>query len=368
MRGRVFRPAMLVPLATMVLVLTGLAVWSRLREDSSPEGLAQAIVSGDDARAARIVASGANPNTMVTEVPRGRARASVVVLAVERRLVRTVVALLRANADVARSVPEPALQAAARADLDDMCALLAGRGAPLDTLGPNGKTALQVAAEVGSTRALRMLLRLDQDRTPVRGTGDTLLHLAARSGSVDGVRTVLADGADLEARNARRETPLIVAARSGRADALEVLVKAGANVNAASEDGSALIHAMEREPHAALVLIEAGARVQGERKPGGSDTPLHRAVAYPEVVRALLAKGARPNDRNAQGLTALHLAVAARRLESVKLLLAHGADRSARDRDGRAPTAYLDLPRPVGITASPSDDEAIRRLLAQAER
>lgn len=365
MQGRVLRPAMLVPLVAMAAVLTGLAVWSRLREESSPQSLAAAILAGDDVRAARIVEAGANPNTMATEVPRGRARASVIVLAVERRLVRTVAALLRARVDLARSVPEPALQAAARANLDDMCALLAGRGAPLDGLGPNGKTALQVAAETGSVRALRMLSRLDHDRTPVRGTGDTLVHLAARSGNADGLGATLADGGALEARNARGETPLIVAARSGRTETLEALILAGANVNAESEGGSALMHAMEREPRAALILIEAGARVASG--PEGRGTPLHRAVAYPTVVRALLEKGVRPDERNPEGQTALHLAVEARCLESVRSLLASGASRSAKDRDGRTPDAYLALPRPAGVRADPSDDEAIRRLLAGAK-
>ncbi|MCW5943535.1 MAG: ankyrin repeat domain-containing protein [Fimbriimonadaceae bacterium] len=362
-----FRPAMLAPVVAMAAVLTGLLVWTRSREDSSPTGLVSAIVAGDDERAARIVASGVNPDTLAQEVPRGRARASVIVLAVERRLVRTVVALVRAKADVAHSVPEPPLHAAARLDLDDMCALLAGRGAPLDALNANGRTALQVAAEAGSVRALRMLLRLDHDRTPTRGTGESLLHLAARSGSPEALRAVLAEGATVEARNARGETPLMVAARAGQAAALRVLIKAGADVNKTSGGESVLMRAMERNPEAALVLIEAGARVDGEGVDGW--TPLHRAVAHPEVARALLAKGANPNARNAAGQTPLHLAAEAGQVESVRLLLGAGADASAKDLNGETPLRYLDRAFSSDKGSRPARDEGeIRRLLAQAAK
>jgi hypothetical protein len=105
-------------------------------------------------------------------------------------------------------------------------------------------------------------------------------------------------------------------------------------------------------------LLEQGADVH-VGWPGGGWTPLH--IAAPDDQRdaavLLLDAGARVDARARDGETALHHAAAYGRIDLCKLLVSRGASLDARDEDGRDPEAHA---RSYGRTAAADLLAAVR--------
>ncbi|XP_053114728.1 ankyrin repeat and SOCS box protein 10 isoform X2 [Hemicordylus capensis] len=207
---------------------------------------------------------------------------------------------------------QTALHAACTAATADCVRLLLSFGADPEAVSEDGFQPLHFCRSPESVECARLLL---SHGAPVNGASEeeeeTPLHVAARLGLTAHVRLLLRSGADLEAKNATGQTPLNAAcAQPHPAQA------AGAYYDVCQQ------------------LVEAGARVDSADL--DRQRPLHQACknANARVVALLLARGANVNLMSYSGNTALHniLQVAAYKLEHrpeqvVRELLNHGAVR-----------------------------------------
>jgi len=155
--------------------------------------------------------------------------------------------------------------------------------------------------------------------------GETPLHIAARVGHSQLVPLLIKHGAELEAVDGDEDTPLRVAVIAGRPEAAKLLATAGATQDVFSAAGlgnvTLLEHFLGEDP------AEANART-----PSGH-TPLHCAAATGELATAklLLARGAAIDPEESpfwggHGDAPLHRACMRGHLPMCRLLVESGAD------------------------------------------
>jgi ankyrin repeat protein len=153
----------------------------------------------------------------------------------------------------------------------------------VNLIGKSGMSAIHLAADLGHSRCLEILLdapSADPNLRVSRGKLSTALHLAAEEGSPECVKLLLAKKADANLRDYRGFTPLHKACRGANLECVELLIGVGgAEVNAEDND---------------------------------QRTPLHTAIsksdASLDVIEALIARRADINATDRYGFTALHLA------------------------------------------------------------
>jgi ankyrin repeat protein len=135
---------------------------------------------------------------------------------------------------------------------------------------------------------------------------------AAAIDDVAQVRSRLASGAAVDGRTPDGFTPLQLAAYFGAPAAAAELIRAGADVDAVAENPMRIqpLHAAAAGRHAdvAMLLIDAGAEVNGKQSHGW--TPLHSAAANGDgdLVDRLVAAGADSTATNDDGKTAADVA------------------------------------------------------------
>ena len=157
----------------------------------------------------------------------------------------------------------------------------------------------------------------------------TPLHLAAQAGSTEAVRKLIGAGAEPNARDARGRTPLFHPARAGRTELIGVLIAAGAGPDAADNDGSTPLHlaAAENNTDTAQLLLKTGGDPNA-RKEADGNAPLHLAArrGYTGIARLLLEHGATVDAPNRRGWTPLRIAMQMGHEDLVRALIEHGAD------------------------------------------
>jgi cytohesin len=278
----------------------------------------------------------------------------------------------------------------ANGDVGSVAALLE-RGVDRDCANPNGETPLYVAASLGRSEVVGLLVRSRADVNKSDDHGRIPLIAASLANRADIVEALLGAGADKDHadRSGRTAlfaavdmghkavalalishladinkpeifgaTPLHVACRNRRTEMVELLLLHGADKERKTGAGlTPLIEAIEcGAPEAVDVLCRSGANVEtgsplchaickGNRDMVvrligfGADvnrigdegrTPLHVAMRTNlDVVRALLAAGARHDAKDSRGFTPLHAACSESRPDCVAELLKAGADANA---------------------------------------
>jgi ankyrin repeat protein len=168
---------------------------------------------------------------------------------------------------------EAAESGADAATVSSLCARLGA--ASVDARGPDGDTALHLAALYGHADAVRALLAAGASPRSLDGDGGTPLHDAAAGGFEEVCAALLDASAASEssasspdaararalaanARDGDGETPLHTAARGGHAGVVAMLLGAGAVASAKSDAGLLPAHFAEEKSAVDEMLERAG--------------------------------------------------------------------------------------------------------------
>ncbi len=280
----------------------------------------------------------------------------------------------------------------------------------IDARDEDGQTPLMLAAQVGGTESVRLLLERGADPNITNKAGVTPLLRAATEPAK--VRLLLEHGARPDVPSALGHTPLMLAARSpGATESVRLLLQHGTRVNARSVFGSSALMAAAAADNldAVRLLVEHGAEVHLEPTPqgpvpdpiwGGLRTPLmwaafrgNRAMVeyllgrgadpnhvaffgtaltqtawrgHTEIARLLIRRGARINQAEPlSGFTPLHWAAAtdAARPEFIRLLIEHGGDPAAPG--GQPVDAFLgEIQTPLSLATQRGETEVTKLLRA----
>lgn len=255
------------------------------------------------------------------------------------------------------------------------------------SLNNSPTTALGVAAELGHTKTVKVLLAHGADIEFENKAGEAAIFLAAGNGHVEVVQYLINSGADVDSRNCELTTPLMAACQGSHLEMVKLLLLNGANFEIADMRGETamrlaansgveaiilalidagagidaremwfgtplqtplLIACQAGHTHLAKLFLSRGAHVEAYRKfihryarhrdPKNSDlTPLLSAAerGHASVVAALLEYNADKEATNAEWQTPLMLAAAAGNYDVVKLLVEAGVDIHGADTAGQ---------------------------------
>jgi uncharacterized protein len=150
------------------------------------------------------------------------------------------------------------------------------------------------AAAVGNVTAVRALMTADRASVDDRGPdGYTALHLAASFGQMEVARLLLGRGADPNAvtLNGARVTPLHSAVNAKHRDTASLLLALGASPNAVQRGGFTALHMAARDGDEAIVdmLLLRGA--DATRKSDDGKTPIDLATENGHGALAGLLRG-----------------------------------------------------------------------------
>jgi hypothetical protein len=232
--------------------------------------------------------------------------------------------------------PEELLSAAQRGDVTAVQALLA-KGADVNAMANNGRTALIEASQNGHLDVVQVLLAKGADVNAKDSLGFSALQMASgQKGHLDVVQVLLAKGADVNAQDNEGWTALMGASASSYADLdiVQALLAKGADVNAKKNDGAtALMEACAYNDDGLTPALRRTRALMVERT----------AYRYLPIVQALLANGADVNARANDGRTALIEASQRGHRVVVQALLAKGADVNAKGK-GLILTVFDQMP------------------------
>ncbi|KAF6219747.1 hypothetical protein HO133_003572 [Letharia lupina] len=223
-----------------------------------------------------------------------------------------------------------------RSDTEGALLYLLGKGANVNAIDANAKTALHHLSNGENTALIDLLVERNADINVKNEQGLTALHLAAVKGNTPVVEILLKSGVDIEQKS---ENALSLAASWGRAPTVDCLLKAGANIHAreGGNNTSLSLAALNGHTEVASMLVNAGSSVDAKNE--FCSTPLSEAAFWgrTEVVEVLLRAGALVNVKDDKGNTPLHHAARSGYTGVVEVLLKAGASVNVKDNEGDTP-------------------------------
>ena len=113
---------------------------------------------------------------------------------------------------------------------------------PFEYRGYDDFTLLHLAADLGATTPVKLLLEAGMSPHVTNRWEETPLYNAVRIDFLENVELLLEAGCKLDHRNHNGLTPLHAAARAGSDDVVHLLVERGADINARDDDGWTPLH------------------------------------------------------------------------------------------------------------------------------
>jgi ankyrin repeat protein len=283
--------------------------------------------------------------------------------------------LLQRRVDVDASGPDGSTALILAADRNDLetAELLIRAKANVNAANEYGATALSAACAGGNMALITLLLESKADPNGPLLSGETPLMTAVDNGRLDAAVALLDHGADANRRESKGgQTALMWAVVAKDPSIVKLLVDHGADVRARSNgDFSALLFAAQQGDAASgRLLLQAGADANDARKKDGM-TALMVATASGHTAFSVLLmdSGANANLADAAGYTALHhVASTGDRGDLVKALLEHGARPNARTtkdtRSNRTSGVSVKGATPLFLAAARGHVETVRALIA----
>eukprot|EP00903_Cladosiphon_okamuranus_P019102 g17578.t1 len=195
-----------------------------------------------------------------------------------------------------------------------------------------GVTPLIIAAGVGNSRVVRVLLDRGADVLVITDEGVTALHLSSGRGHVAIVKMLLKAGADAEGKSEGLGAPLHMAAEKGHWEVMRVLIEAGANPDTRRLDGRTPLFLAAQNGHVDAVReplrANANPLLPATNRSGYTYIALDMAaeLGYVDVVRALLQQhGIEGCGGASGGVDALKSAARCTHLSTMAVLIEAGA-------------------------------------------
>jgi len=204
-------------------------------------------------------------------------------------------------------------------------------------------TALFAAVGQGDTAKTRELVRAGfNPNTANPKTGFSVLMLAAGLGRTELVKLLLESGAQANTKSKTEATALWLAAGSGHKETAEYLLQSGADLTAGlvSKDSALIKATREGNTMIASLLIKAGADINKKSESGEPPLVFAAGCGQVEIVKLLLDAGASIDSTSSRGQSALIAAAGSGSTASVKLLLQAGADINQKGHSGRTALMY----------------------------
>ncbi|KAI1110199.1 ankyrin repeat-containing domain protein [Nemania sp. NC0429] len=112
-------------------------------------------------------------------------------------------------------------------------------GVNVHARGPDGYTALHLAASIGHSKAVKALLEAESDFNALNCKGWSPLLFASKNGNVTSIRALLScNRLDLDVKDVEnKQTAVSWAAQSGHAEVIELLADAGSDINSLDDRG-----------------------------------------------------------------------------------------------------------------------------------
>ena len=141
-----------------------------------------------------------------------------------------------ANVNAVDAEGKTALRFAASLETPEVLLALLERGARVNFQGPDGTTALMIAA-TSSLRNTEILLGRGASVTLQDDARETVMFYAVRGRNPTVLTTLAAATATVDVHNNKRQTPLMIAAATGKPDMVTELLRLGANPTLTDENG-----------------------------------------------------------------------------------------------------------------------------------
>ncbi|KAJ8924123.1 hypothetical protein NQ315_006906 [Exocentrus adspersus] len=252
------------------------------------------------------------------------------------------------------------LHCAAFGDSPDTAMILLHNGASMEALTNtrfNSKeNVLHCAVRANSVACTRLFSHEGGDVGQVEFSGMSPLHLAAELGRTQCLKILLeVKGVNINAKTKDKEqTALHLAAENCHAECLEVLLEKGANPDVKNHTSQTPLHLASRAKSYPCVELLLG---KGNANPNIEDydkrTALHTAVGRTtvscDIISILIQHGAHVNKRDQYGYTPLHIAALNGLSQCVEVLIHHGADITTKSKCNLTPLGIIRRKIPASL-------------------
>ncbi len=241
--------------------------------------------------------------------------------------------------EVGNSAAGGALVAASQNNDLKKIRIMMASGVDMDSMNPDGDTALLAAAYEGYRDIVEYLLDSGADMEKQSFFGNTPLLRASYAGREDIVKLLLEQGASSSTRNKYGNTALLEACLGGHTRIVELLLDYGASVNEQDMNGnSPLIVAVSAQRQEVMdLLINRFADVNHVNLAGDNPMIVACRSGEADIVEKLYKAGADVESRDSQGNSPLTIASRFGFAKLVKLLINAGADVDSKNRKGHTP-------------------------------
>ena len=189
----------------------------------------------------------------------------------------------------------------------DVAELLLKHRAKTSCRAANGRAPLHLAAEIGSTIAIDILLRFGGEVNQCDESLQTPVYLATKIGR-SALFDLIKHGTDINKCELRGRTPLHVSVEENFVFAMKMLVEHGSDVHLADQEGITPLHLASPLGNSEAMSILLKAKADPNASDTNGCTPLHFCTSG-TVLRLLIQHSGSVNYTNINGNTPLHTIV-----------------------------------------------------------